>query len=79
MALSYEQFMSATGADLVAGNIVVGIMSERKKVGSLSDEGVFNLNEDGLALAAEIEAAGEKAPRRKKAEAADPAVEAAAS
>ena len=46
MALSYEQFMKASGAELVAGNIIVGIMGERKKVGSLGDDGVFNLNDE---------------------------------
>jgi len=70
MALSYEQFMEATGAELVAGNIIVGIMSERKKVGALGDDGVFSLNDDGKALVEQIEAApAEKATRgRKKAE-----------
>ncbi|NBS70398.1 hypothetical protein EBT31_16025 [bacterium] len=70
MALSYEQFMEATGAELVAGNIIVGIMSERKKVGALGDDGVFSLNDDGKALAEQIEAApAEKATRRRKSEA----------
>lgn len=65
MALSYEQFMEATGAELVAGNIIVGVMADRKKVGALGDDGVFNLNEEGKALADEIEAAGGKKPRKK--------------
>jgi hypothetical protein len=71
MALSYEQFMEATGAELVAGNIIVGIMATRKKVGSLGDDGVFSLNDDGKALAEQIESApAEKATRgRKKADA----------
>jgi hypothetical protein len=69
MALSYEQFMEATGAELVAGNIIVGIMSERKKVGALGDDGVFSLNDDGKALAEQVESApAEKTTRRKKAE-----------
>jgi hypothetical protein len=70
MALSYEQFMEATGAELVAGNIIVGIMATRKKVGSLGDDGVFSLNDDGKALAEQIESApAEKTSRRKKADA----------
>lgn len=74
MAISFEQFMEATGAELVAGNIIVGIMGSRKKVGSLDDDGVFNLNDDGKALADEIEASsGKKATKSKKAEAAEPA------
>lgn len=31
MALSFEKFMELSGADLVAGNIIVGIMADRKK------------------------------------------------
>jgi len=79
MALSYEQFMEASGAELCAGNIIVGIMGERKKVGSLGDDGVFSLNDDGKALLEQIEAApAEKATRtRKKAETADAPAEAA--
>mgnify|MGYP006266778327 CR=1 FL=1 len=70
MALSYEQFMEASGAELVAGNIIVGIMGDRKKVGSLGDDGVFALNDDGKALAEQIEATpAEKATRRRKTEA----------
>jgi hypothetical protein len=45
-------------------------MSDRKKVGALGDDGVFSLNDDGKALAEQIETApAEKATRgRKKAE-----------
>ena len=72
MAISFEQFMEATGAELVAGNIIVGVMATRKKVGSLDDDGVFNLNDDGKALAEEIEtASGEKTTKAKKSKAAD--------
>lgn len=55
MALSYEEFVKATGAEVVAGNLIVGIMANRKVVGSILD-GSFNLNDDGRALADEIEA-----------------------
>lgn len=72
MALSYEQFMEASGAELCAGNIIVGIMGDRKKVGTLSDDGVFNLNDEGKALAEDLEATpaerAERATRKKKAE-----------
>lgn len=74
MALSFEQFMASSGAELVGGNLVVGTMSERKKVGTLGDDGVFNLNEDGVALAAELEAVAagaEKPAKRTKATATD--------
>lgn len=69
MPVSYEQFMEATGAELVCGNIIVGVMADRRKVGDISDDGVFNLNDDGKAMVAEIEA-GQKpstATRKKKA------------
>lgn len=76
MALSFEQFMEASGADLCAGNIIVGFMGDRKKVGTLGDDGVFNLNDDGKALAEELEATpAEKATRKKKADADAPAAE----
>ena len=80
MALSYEQFMELSGAELCAGNIIVGIMADRKKVGSLGDDGVFNLNDEGKALAEELEIPpAERASRKKKAEASvDAAAEAAA-
>jgi len=66
MALSFEKFMEVSGADLVAGNIIVGVMGDRKKVGSLGDDGVFNLNDDGKALAEELEAP--KVTKTKKAD-----------
>ena len=66
MALSFEKFMEASGAELCAGNIIVGIMGDRKKVGSLGDDGLFNLNDDGKALAEELEAAAAEKPTAKK-------------
>lgn len=74
MALNFEQFMEATGAELVAGNIIVGLMANRKKVGALSDDGVFNLNDEGKALADEVEAG---APKKKKSKADEPTIDAA--
>lgn len=81
MALSYEQFMETTGAELCAGNIIVGIMGDRKKVGTLGDDGVFSLNDDGKALAEAMESAPAEKPAkttRKKADAADVPADAAA-
>lgn len=76
MALSYEQFIEMSGCEVVAGNLIVGQMADRRIVGSILD-GTFQLNEDGHALAAELEAGtpAEKATRRKKAEPAAPAAE----
>lgn len=69
MALSFEKFMELSGADLVAGNLIVGIMGDRKKVGTLGDDGVFNLNDEGKALAEELEAPkATKAAKAKKAD-----------
>lgn len=75
MAVSLEQFIAATGADLVAGNLIVGIMGDRRKVGDVID-GTFNLNEEGLEMAAEIEAGAKPTGRRRKA-AAEPEAPAA--
>lgn len=73
MAMTFEQFMEASGAEFVAGNIITGVMAERKIVGTY--DGVFQLNEAGQALLEELEAAPEvKATRKKKAEAAVDAV-----
>lgn len=73
MALSFEQFVEATGAEVVAGNIIVGVMADRKIVGTIGE--TFNLNEAGQALAAEIEAGGSKKSggRKKAADAEAPA------
>ena len=66
MAVTLEQFVEATGAEIAAGNIIVGMMATRKIVGTVLD-GPFNLNEAGLAMAAEIEANASKPASRKKA------------
>lgn len=76
MALTLEQFMEATGAELVAGNLVVGNMAGRKIVGTY--DGTFNLNEDGLAMAAELEEGAPKRTRKKAADAAEDAAPEAA-
>ena len=74
MALSFEQFVEATGAEVVAGNIIVGVLADRKIVGTYTD--TFNLNEAGQAMAAEIESGGgKKSTRKKAAEAEAPAAE----
>lgn len=73
MAVSYEQFMEATGAELVCGNIIMGQLANRRKVGEVGDDGVFNLNDEGKAIVAELEA-GSKSPttaRKRKSSAAE--------
>lgn len=55
MAISLQEFVKATNAEEVGGNVIVGIMSTRKIVGKI-ENGAFNLNEEGQKIAAEIEA-----------------------
>jgi len=71
MAVSYEQFMEATGAELVCGNIIVGQLADRRKVGEVTDDGVFNLNDDGKAMIADIEAGQKPTVKRASKKAAD--------
>lgn len=53
MAMTLEEFMQRTNAELVAGNIIVGALANRKLVGTY--DGTFNLNEAGQELLAELE------------------------
>jgi hypothetical protein len=79
MAMTFEQFMEASGSEYVAGNIIRGIMADRKIIGTY-DGGKFQLNEDGQLLLEELEADVAGAPRptrRRKNEAADASAEAA--
>jgi len=55
MAISFEQFMEATGAEICAGNIIIGVMSDRRKVGELGTDGVFSLTDEGKTMAEEIQ------------------------
>jgi hypothetical protein len=65
MAISFEQFMEATGAEISAGNIIIGIMSDRRKVGELGTDGVFSLTDEGKAMAEEIQNNPVKKTRKK--------------
>lgn len=65
MAISFEQFMEATGAEICAGNIIVGIMGDRRKVGELGTDGVFSLTDEGKAMAEEIQDSPTKKTRKK--------------
>ena len=77
MAVSYEQFMEATGAELVCGNIIVGQLADRRKVGEVTDDGVFNLNDEGKAMIAEIEGGQKPTTSKRSKKAAEPEAEAA--
>lgn len=71
MAMSAEEFIKATGAEVVADNLIVGIMGARKKVGSI-EEGVLNLTAEGKALMEELEASPKRGRKAEKAEAEEP-------
>jgi hypothetical protein len=69
MAMTIEEFVEKSGGEVVAGNIIVGVMSTRKIVGVI-ENGTFNLNADGQAILAALEAgkpdaAAARAPRKK--------------
>jgi hypothetical protein len=55
MAMTFDDFMEASGAEFVAGNIIHGIMADRKFLGTY--DGVFQLNEAGQAMLEQLEAA----------------------
>ena len=65
MAISFEQFMEATGAEICAGNIIIGVMSDRRKVGELGPDGVFSLTDEGKTMAEEIQNNPVKKTRKK--------------
>lgn len=59
MSLTYEQFMAKTGAQKVAGQLIVGKKATRKLVGTYKN-GIFNLNDDGKKYLAELDAPQEE-------------------
>jgi hypothetical protein len=65
MAISFEQFMEATGAEICAGNIIIGVMGDRRKVGELGTDGVFSLTDEGKEMAEEIQNSPVKKTRKK--------------
>lgn len=67
MAMSFEEFVAASSAELVAGNLIVGVGPERTVVGSIAD-GAFVLNDAGNALLADLESPTPKRGRKAAAE-----------
>jgi hypothetical protein len=65
MAISFEQFMEATGAEICAGNIIIGMMADRRIIGRLESDGVFSLTDEGKAMADEIQENPTKKPSKK--------------
>jgi len=64
MAMTLEEFVKRTGAEEVAGNIIVGVLAERKIIGTVAD-GTFNLNADGQIILQALEAGDPKAAERR--------------
>lgn len=64
MAMTLEEFVKRTGAEEVAGNIIVGVMADRKIIGTVAD-GTFNLNADGQEILKALEAGDPKAVERR--------------
>lgn len=54
MALTAAEFIEKAGAELVCGKIIVGLQGERNVIGQI--EPTFELNEEGQAIKAELEA-----------------------
>lgn len=71
--MTAEEFIQKSGAEVVGGNLVVGVMADRKVVGTYDE--TFELNAAGQALLAELEgrapkaADEEAAPKKAKAKA----------
>jgi len=69
MAMTIEEFVEKSGAEVVGGNVIVGLMADRKIVGAI-ENGSFNLNADGQAILTALEAgkpdaAAARAPKKK--------------
>jgi hypothetical protein len=54
MALTAAEFIEKSGAEVVCGKLIIGVQAERNVIGSL--EPTFELNEEGQAIMAELEA-----------------------
>jgi len=55
MAMTMDEFVKRTSAEVVGGNVIVGQMADRKIIASVI-EGIFTLNADGQAVLAALEA-----------------------
>lgn len=59
MAVTLEDFLEKTGAELCGDRLILGTMAERRVVGDITD-GVFTLNDAGKEVMAGLEAAVEE-------------------
>lgn len=66
MAMTLEEFIAASGAEIVADRLIVGQMGDRRFVGDVLD-GTFTLNDAGKDLLATLEAPAQARIGRRKA------------
>jgi hypothetical protein len=69
MAMTMEEFVKRTNAEVVAGNVIVGELASRAIVGRM-ENGSFNLTADGLLILEALEkneadAAQKRVPKKK--------------
>lgn len=62
--ITLKEFISKSGAELVAGNLIVGSLTDRRIVGETRD-GTFFLNEEGQKILVAMEA-GDAQPVKPK-------------
>lgn len=62
--VTLKEFLAKSGAELVAGNLIVGTLTDRRIVGDVRD-GTFFLNEEGQKILAAMEA-GDTQPVKPK-------------
>lgn len=58
MAISQDEFLTQTAAELCGDRLIAGSGPKRRYVGSI-EEGVFTLNEEGKKIATIIESGGD--------------------
>jgi hypothetical protein len=63
MAWSFEEVIEKTGADVVGGQLIVGILENRKMIGFM-ENGAFTITEEGKEYLAALDKP--KATRKKK-------------
>ncbi len=49
MAITIEKLLEVPGAELVGGNVVAGVMGDRKTLARTNEEGVLTVTDDGQA------------------------------
>lgn len=70
MAITIEKLLEVEGAELVGGNVVAGIMADRKVLARTDENGVLTVTDDGQAA---VEALKKPKAAAKEEKPADPA------